>query len=106
MLNTNRRINKHKVRLLNLAEDLSNVSKARQVMGLFWVTFYRYKSAVEGGGVEALLGSDRRKPNPKPRGVEDRGGRHSICDWLHRLKVMSALATSCASRVSLPRPVE
>jgi len=67
MLNTNERIIKHKVGLLNLAEELGNVSKACQVMGLSRDTFYRYKSAVEEGGIEALLESDRRKPNPKNR---------------------------------------
>ena len=71
MLNTNERIIKHKVGLLNLAEELGNVSKACQVMGLSRDTFYRYKSAVEEGGVEALLEADRRKPNPKNR-VEPR----------------------------------
>ena len=34
MLNTNEKIIKHKVGLLNLAEELGNVSKACQVMGL------------------------------------------------------------------------
>jgi molybdenum-dependent DNA-binding transcriptional regulator ModE len=67
MLNTNERIIKHKVGLLNLAEELGNVSKACQVMGLSRDTFYRYKSAVEEGGVDALLEADRRKPNPKNR---------------------------------------
>jgi len=65
MLNTNERIIKHKVGLLNLAEELGNVSKACQVMGLSRDTFYRYKSAVEEGGIEALLEADLRKPNPK-----------------------------------------
>ena len=67
MLNTNERIIKHKVGLLNLAEELGNVSKACQIMGLSRDTFYRYKDAVEDGGVEALLDTDRRKPNPKNR---------------------------------------
>jgi len=67
MLNTNERIIKHKVGLLNLAEELGNASKACQVMGLSRDTFYRYKSAVEEGGVGALLEADRRKPNPKNR---------------------------------------
>lgn len=67
MLHTNERIIKHKVGLLNLAEELGNVSKACQVMGLSRDTFYRYKQAVEDGGVEALLDKDRRKPNPKNR---------------------------------------
>jgi len=63
MLSTNEKIIKHKVGLLNLAEELGNVSKACQVMGLSRDTFYRYKSAVDEGGVEALLERTRRKPN-------------------------------------------
>ena len=67
MINTSEKIIKHKVGLLNLAEELGNVSKACQVMGLSRDTFYRYKSAVEEGGVEALFEVNRRKPNPKNR---------------------------------------
>jgi transposase InsO family protein len=67
MLHTNEQIIKHKVGLLNLAEELGNVSRACQVMGLSRDTFYRYKQAVEDGGVESLLQKDRRKPNPKNR---------------------------------------
>ena len=61
MLNTNERIIKHKVGPLNLAEELGNVSKACQFKCLSRDTFYRYKSAVEEGGVEVLLEKDRRK---------------------------------------------
>ena len=70
MLNTTNKIIKHKVGLLNLAEELGNVSKACKVMGLSRDTFYRYKSAVEEGGVDALFDQNRRKPNLKNR-VED-----------------------------------
>jgi len=63
MLHTTDKIIKHKVGLLNLAEELGNVSKACQMMGLSRDTFYRYKDAVEDGGVEALLERTRRKPN-------------------------------------------
>ncbi len=55
MLHSNERIIKHKLGLLNLAEKLGNVSKACQMMGLSRDTFYRYKSAVEEGGVERML---------------------------------------------------
>lgn len=54
MLNSNVKIIKHKVGLLNL-EELGNVSKACKVMGLSRDTFYRYKSAVDEGGVDALI---------------------------------------------------
>ena len=67
MLQSNQKIIRHKVGLLNLAEELGNVSKACQVMGLSRDTFYRYRDAVEDGGVEALLEKTRRVPNPKNR---------------------------------------
>lgn len=67
MIQNNQRIIKHKIGLLNLAEELGNVSQACKVMGLSRDTFYRYKSAVDEGGLEALLDKPRRKPNPKNR---------------------------------------
>lgn len=67
MLNSNQSIIKHKLGLLNLAEQLGNVSQACKVMGLSRDTFYRYKMAVEDGGVDALFEKTRRKPNPKNR---------------------------------------
>ena len=67
MMNTNDPIIKHKVGLLNLAEELNNVAKACKIMGVSRDTFYRYKEAAETGGVEALLYKDRRQPNPKNR---------------------------------------
>lgn len=36
-------------------------------MGLSQDTFYRYKAAVENGGVEALIDKNRRNPNLKNR---------------------------------------
>ena len=67
MLHGNERIVKHKIGLLNLAEELSNVSKACKIMGLSRDTFYRYKAAVEDGGFEALVDKSRRQPNIKNR---------------------------------------
>ena len=67
MLQCNERIIRHKVGLLNLAEELGNVSQACKVMGLSRDTFYRYKEAVESGGVSALLDKSRRQPNLKNR---------------------------------------
>jgi transposase InsO family protein len=67
MLHTNEKIIKNKVGLLNLAQELDNVSKACKVMGFSRETFYRYKRAVEDGGVEALVERTRRKPNLQNR---------------------------------------
>nr|VFK01888.1 MAG: Winged helix-turn helix [Candidatus Kentron sp. H]VFK05221.1 MAG: Winged helix-turn helix [Candidatus Kentron sp. H]VFK08479.1 MAG: Winged helix-turn helix [Candidatus Kentron sp. H] len=67
MLHTNNPIIKHKVVLLNPAEERGNVSKACQVMGLSRDTFYRYKEAVDEGGIESLVNKDRPVPNPKNR---------------------------------------
>jgi len=71
MLHGNKSIIKHKVGLLNLAEELGNVSQACRIMGLSRDTFYRYKAAADGGGVEALISKDRRQPNLKNR-VDER----------------------------------
>lgn len=71
MLNSTEKVIKHKVGLLNLAEELGNVSQACRLMGRSRDTFYRYKSAVEDGGVEALLDKSRRQPNRKNR-VDER----------------------------------
>jgi len=67
MIDNTAKIIKHKVGLLNLAEELGNVSKACKVMGLSRDTFYRYKAAVDEGGVEALFDKSRRQPNHKNR---------------------------------------
>lgn len=67
MIESNRKIIKNKVGLLNLAEQLGNVSRACKVMGFSRDTFYRYKSAFDKGGVEALLDASRRKPNMRNR---------------------------------------
>jgi len=67
MNQSTQRIIRNKIGLLNLAEELGNVSKACQMMGVSRDTFYRYQSARDEGGVEALLEKSRRKPNPKNR---------------------------------------
>ncbi len=61
------KIIRNKLGLLNLAEELGNVSKACRVMGMSRDTFYRYRDAMEVGGVEALLDQSRKKPNLKNR---------------------------------------
>ena len=63
----NEKIIRNKVGLLNLAEEMGNVSKACQVMGFSRDTFYRYKAAAEEGRIENLLDKSRSQPNLKPR---------------------------------------
>jgi len=63
----NQPIVKHKLGLLNLAEELGNVSQACKIMGVSRDTFYRYQEAKANGGVEALLQKDRKRPNIKNR---------------------------------------
>lgn len=63
----NQTIIRHKVGLLNLASELGNISKACKVMGVSRDTFYRYQHAHEEGGIDALIQTSRRKPNPKNR---------------------------------------
>lgn len=67
MLHTNNPIIKHKAGLLNLAEELQNVSRACKIMGVSRDTFYRYQELVETNGLEALINQDRRVPNLKNR---------------------------------------
>ena len=63
----NQNVIKHKTGLLNLAAELGNISKACKVMGFSRDTFYRYQTARDAGGVEALFAVSRKKPNLKNR---------------------------------------
>ena len=67
MLHTSNPIIKHKAGLLNLAQELGNVSKACKVMGVSRDTFYRYQELVESGGIDSLINKSRRAPNVKNR---------------------------------------
>ena len=70
MMHTNNQIIKHKVGLLNLAEELQNVSRACKVMGVSRDTFYRYQELTESDDMDALINKSRRVPNFKNR-VDD-----------------------------------
>lgn len=61
----------NKLGLLNLAQELGNVSKACKVMGFSRDTFYRYRELMDEGGVEALAEKTRRRPNQKNRTDEE-----------------------------------
>jgi hypothetical protein len=67
MENFNQNVIKHKTGRLNLAAELGNISKACKIMGFSGDTFYRYQTARDAGGVEALFEVTRRKPNLKNR---------------------------------------
>jgi transposase InsO family protein len=67
MNQSTQRVIKNKLGVLNLARELNNIAKACRMMGMSRDTFYRYQAAVEAGGLEALLDTNRRKPNPKNR---------------------------------------
>ena len=67
----NQNVIKHKTGLLNLAAELGNISQACRIMGFSRDTFYRYQTARDDGGIEALFEISRKKPNLKNRLKED-----------------------------------
>ncbi len=79
MLHTTNPVIKHKTGLLNLTEELSNVSKACKIMGVSRDTFYRYRELADEGGVDALIHRNRRAPNFKNR--TDEATEQAVVDY-------------------------
>ncbi len=96
-------------------EELGNVSKACQIMGLSRDTFYRYRDAVDDGGVEALLKRPRRAPNLKNRvDLETEAFSYAVSPTpvMHRTpapnevrKVSAKLHSENQDRVAFPRSI-
>ncbi len=94
MLNTTDKIIRHKTGLLNLAEELGNVSKACQVMGMSRDTFYRYKSATDFPAYgQARISNELRKLGVfvSPSGVRSIWLRHDLANFKARLKALEAM---------------
>ncbi|MFC1959385.1 helix-turn-helix domain-containing protein [Chloroflexota bacterium] len=66
-MTTEEEIIKNKLGLLQLAEELENVSQACRIMGYSRDSFYRFRDHFAKHGAEGLREISRQKPTPKYR---------------------------------------
>jgi hypothetical protein len=88
--------------LLQLAEELGNVSKACKLIGYHRDTFYEVKRAFQIGGVAALVEQKRGPRNPHPNRVAPDIEKR-ILDYSLQYPTQAAIATALALSRETPR---